>query len=190
MSFLSDHYQRTYTKYRKKTNLTARILVAYASWKEPTAGITQAIGRELEDGYTVNVSEMKSVTSIAGYKAVVIGGPVYTGKITGDVTVFVSTNKDELSGVLVAGYGHCTGIFKKTGDVKGFTDQLVTASSPVLPVAVTMFAGSIDAIKMNFDERNLTSLVKFPTGDFRDLDTIAAWERALAGKMGLQWRYG
>jgi hypothetical protein len=101
------------------------------------------------------------------------------------VTVFVSTNKDELSWVLVAGYGHCTGIFKKTGDVKGFTDQLVTASSPLLPVAVTMFAGSLDAIKMNFDERNLTSLVKFPTGDFRDLDTIAAWVRGLAGKMGL-----
>jgi len=43
----------TYTKYRKKTTLTARILVAYASWKESTAGIAQAIGRELVDGYTV-----------------------------------------------------------------------------------------------------------------------------------------
>ena len=42
--------------------------------------------------------------------------------------------------------------FPKTSDVKGFTDQLVTASSPVLPVAATMFAGSLDAIKMNFDE--------------------------------------
>ena len=73
----------------------------------------------------------------------------------------------------------------KTGDVKGFTDQLVTASSPVLPVAVTMFAGFLDAIKMNFDERNLTSLVKFPTGDFHDLDSIAAWGRALTGKIGL-----
>ena len=54
-----------------------------------TARIAQAIGRELVDGYTVNVSEMKSVSSIAGYNAVVIGGHVYTGKITGDGTVFV-----------------------------------------------------------------------------------------------------
>jgi len=69
--------------------------------------------------------------------------------------------------------------------VKGFTDQLVTASSAALPVAATMFAGSLDAIKMNFDERNLTLPVKFPTGDFCDLDTIAACVRALAGKMGL-----
>jgi menaquinone-dependent protoporphyrinogen oxidase len=83
VSFLSDHYQRTYTKYRKKTTLTARILVAYASWKESTAGIAQAIGRELVDGYTVNFSEMISVTSIAGYNAVVIGGPVFTGRLLG-----------------------------------------------------------------------------------------------------------
>jgi hypothetical protein len=64
--------------------------------------------------------------------------------------------------------------FPKTGDVKGFTDQLVTASSTVLPVAVKMFAGSLDAIKMNFIERRLTSLMKVPNGDFRDWDAITA----------------
>jgi menaquinone-dependent protoporphyrinogen oxidase len=71
------------------------------------------LARNSVDGYTVNVSEMKSVTSIAGYNAVVIGAPVYTGKVTGDVAAFVSTNKDELSWVLVAGYVHCTGIFQR-----------------------------------------------------------------------------
>ena len=84
--------------------MTARILVAYASRKGSTAGIAQAIAKELTiEGYTVEVSEMKSVTSLAGYNAVVIGAPVYTGKVTGDVAAFVSTNKDELSLVPVAG---------------------------------------------------------------------------------------
>jgi len=167
--------------------MTARILVAYASRKGSTAGIAQAIGKELTlEGYTADVSEMKSVTSLAGYKAVVIGVPVYTGKVTGDVAAFVSTNKDELSRVPVAGF--VTGIapvFPKTGDVKGFTDQLVTALSPVRPVAVTMFAGTLDAGKMNFVERSLTTLMKVPTGDFRDWDAIAAWAKTLAGKMGV-----
>jgi menaquinone-dependent protoporphyrinogen oxidase len=129
---------------------------------------------------------MKSVTSLAGYNAVVIGAPVYTGKVTGDVAAFVSTNKDELSRVPVAGF--VTGIapvFPKTGDVKGFTDQLVTALSPVRPVAVTMFAGTLDAGKMNLVERSLTTLMKVPTGDFRDWDAIAAWAKTLAGKMGI-----
>jgi len=167
--------------------MTARILVAYASRKGSTAGIAQAIGKELTiEGYTVDVSEMKSVTSLAGYNAVVIGAPVYTGKVTGDVAAFVSTNKDELSRVAVAGF--VTGIapvYPKTGDVKGFTDQLVTALSPVRPVAVTMFAGTLDAGKMNLVERSLTTLMKVPTGDFRDWDAIAAWAKTLAGKMGV-----
>jgi len=167
--------------------MTARILVAYASRKGSTAGIAQAIGKELTlEGYTVDVIEMKSVTSLAGYNAVVIGAPVYTGKVTGDVAAFLSTNKDELSRVPVAGF--VTGIapvFPKTGDVKGFTDQLVTALSPVHPVAVTMFAGTLDAGKMNLVERSLTRLMKVPTGDFRDWDAIAAWAKTLAGKMGV-----
>jgi menaquinone-dependent protoporphyrinogen oxidase len=167
--------------------MTARILVAYASRKGSTAGIAQAIGKELTiEGYTVDVTEMKSVTSLAGYNAVVIGAPVYTGKVTGDVAAFVSPNKDELSRVPVAGF--VTGIapvYPKTGDVKGFTDQLVTALSPVRPVAVTMFAGTLDAGKMNLVERSLTTLMKVPTGDFRDWDAIAAWAKTLAGKMGV-----
>jgi menaquinone-dependent protoporphyrinogen oxidase len=167
--------------------MTARILVAYASRKGSTAEIAQAIGKELTiEGYTIDVSEMKSVTSLAGYNAVVIGAPVYTGKVTRDVTAFVLTNKDELSRVPVAGF--VTGIapvFQKTGDVKGFTDQLVTALSPLRPVAVTMFAGSLDAGKMNIVERSLTTLMKVPTGDFRDWDEIAAWAKTLAGKMGV-----
>jgi menaquinone-dependent protoporphyrinogen oxidase len=48
-----------------------------------------------------------------------------------------------------------------------------------------MFAGALDAGKMNFVERSLTSLMKVPTGDFRDWDAITAWARTLAGKMGL-----
>ena len=167
--------------------MTAHILVAYASRKGSTAGIAQAIGKELNsEGDAVDVSEMKSVTSLAGYNAVVIGAPVYTGKVTGDVAAFVAANKDELSHLPVAGF--VTGIapvYPKTGDVKEFTDQFVTALAPIRPVAITMFAGTLDAGKMNFVERSLTSLLKVPTGDFRDWDAIAAWARTLAGMMGL-----
>jgi menaquinone-dependent protoporphyrinogen oxidase len=167
--------------------MSGRILVAYASRKGSTAGIAQAIGKELiSEGYVVDVSEMKSITSLAGYYAVVIGAPVYTGKVTGDVVAFVTANKDGLSRLPVAGF--VTGIapvYPKSGDVKGFTDQLITALAPIRPVAVTMFAGTLDTEKMNFVERSLTSLMKVPTGDFRDWDAIRAWARKLPGMMNL-----
>jgi len=47
--------------------MSGRILVAYASRKGSTAKIAQAIGKELtSEGYAVDISEMKSVTSLAG----------------------------------------------------------------------------------------------------------------------------
>jgi menaquinone-dependent protoporphyrinogen oxidase len=48
-----------------------------------------------------------------------------------------------------------------------------------------MFAGTLDTGKMNFVERSLTSLMKVPTGDFRDWDAIAGWARSLPEKLGL-----
>ena len=91
------------------------------------------------------------------------------------MAAFVTANNDGLSRLPVAGF--VTGIaplYPKTGDVKGFTDQLVTALAPKSPVAVTMFADILDIGKMNFVERCLTSLMKVPTGDFRDWNAIAA----------------
>ena len=104
-----------------------------------------------------------------------IGAPVYTGKVTGDVAAFVAANKDGLSRLPVAGF--VTGIapvYPKIGDMKGFTDQLVTALGPISPVVMTMFAGALDSVNMNFVERSLTPLMKVPTGDFRDWEAIAA----------------
>lgn len=129
---------------------------------------------------------MKSVTSLVGFNAVVIGAPVYTGKVTGDVVAFVAAHKDALSRLPVAGF--VTGIapvYPKTGEVKELTDQLIVALAPLSPDSVTMFAGTLDAGKMNLIERSLTSLMKVPTGDFRDWVAIAAWARDLPGKMGL-----
>jgi menaquinone-dependent protoporphyrinogen oxidase len=99
--------------------MSVRILVADASRKGSTAGIAQVIGDELiSEGYAVDVIEMKTVTSLAGYHAVVIGGPVYTGKVTGDVALFVTANKDELSRLPVAGFvAGIAPVYPKTGDV-------------------------------------------------------------------------
>ena len=167
--------------------MSARILVAYASRKGSTAGIAHAIGKELiSKGYAVDISEMKSVTSLVGFSAVVIGAPVYTGKVKGDVVAFAAAHKDAISRLPVAGF--VTGIapvYPKTGEVKEFTDQLIVALAPSSPVSVTVFAGTLDAGKMNFIERCLTSLMKVPTGDFRDWVAIAAWARNLPQKMGL-----
>lgn len=67
--------------------------------------------------------------------------------------------------------------------VAGFVNSI----APVYPrTTVTMFAGRLDAAGLSFIERGITSLLKIPTGDFRDWDAIAAWTRELPGKTGIR----
>jgi menaquinone-dependent protoporphyrinogen oxidase len=165
--------------------MTAQILVAYASRKGSTAGIAQAVGKELVSaGYTVDVIEMKTVTTVEGYNAAIIGAPVYMGKVDKDISKFVAKNRDRLASIPVAAFAvgiapvapHIEPVEKVLGD-------LTKAVSPIQPVAATVFAGKLDPDKMSFIERQMTSLMKVRTGDFRDWNAITAWARELPGMM-------
>lgn len=98
--------------------MAAHILVAYTTRKGSTAEIALAVAKELEkSGAAVTVSDMTSVASVADYTAVIIGAPIYTGKVSRDVSVFARRHRDGLVRVPVAGF--VTGIapvFPKTGD--------------------------------------------------------------------------
>lgn len=77
----------------------ARILVAYASRNGSTAEIAQAIGRELQSaGYAADVAEVKTISSLEGYQAVVIGGPLYMGKVVSEIGKFVGRDVKESAG--------------------------------------------------------------------------------------------
>jgi len=85
--------------------MAARILVAYASRKGSTAGIAQAVRKELQSaGHSVEVAEMKTVSTLAGYNAVVIGAPIYMGSIVKDVGTFVGRYREQLATLPVAAF--------------------------------------------------------------------------------------
>ena len=167
--------------------MTARILVAYASRKGSTAGIAQAIGKELVSaGHTVDVIEMKTVTTVVGYNAVVIGAPLYIGSIVKDAGNFVGRFRDQLAKLPVAAFA--VGMAPASHDAKKVEESmkaLHASLAPLIPVAATMFAGKLDPTKLSFILRKMTEFVKSPTGDYRDWNVIAAWARELPGKMGV-----
>jgi menaquinone-dependent protoporphyrinogen oxidase len=165
--------------------MTARILVAYASRKGSTAGIAQAIGKELVSaGHTVDVIEMKTVTTVEGYNAVIIGAPVYMGKVDKDISKFVAKNRDRLASIPVAAFAvGIAPVAPQIEPVEKVLDDLTKAVSPIQPVAAAVFAGKLDPDKMSFIERQMTSLMKIKTGDFRDWNAIAVWARDLSAKI-------
>jgi menaquinone-dependent protoporphyrinogen oxidase len=163
----------------------ARILVAYASKKGSTTEIAQAIAQELQAaGHVVDVNETGAVTSPAGYDAVVIGGPVYMGKMMGEVGKFVKRYYTELKDLPVAGFIVGLGtVSKDPASIMNAEKVLLESLAPLQPVAVTAFAGRLDPEKLSWFQNWITKNVKSPVGDFRDWSAIAAWAKELPGRM-------
>jgi menaquinone-dependent protoporphyrinogen oxidase len=167
--------------------MTARILVAYATRKGSTAEIAQAVGKELESaGHTVDIVEAKTVRTVEGYNAVVIGAPMYMGSIVKDAGKFVGQYRDQLAKLPVAAFA--VGMAPVSKDAKQLEDSLKAlhaSLAPLRPVAATMFAGKLDPTKLSFIQKKMTEFVKAPVGDYRDWNAIAAWARELPRKMGV-----
>lgn len=167
--------------------MSPRILVAYATRSGSTAEIAQAIGKELTTaGITVDIAEIKTVSTLSGFNAIVIGGPLYMGSVDGTVAKFVGKNREQLQKMPVAAFA--VGLAPKNPDPGAYgiaMEALTKSIEPVTPVSTVLFAGKLDPAKLSFIQRKITELVKSPVGDFRDWDAIAAWARGLPGKMGL-----
>ncbi len=166
--------------------MSARFLVAYASLRGSTAEIAQAVGKELQSaGYGVDVVEMRSVSSLESYHAVVVGEPVYMGRV-GNIGKFVSRHCNSLKLLPVAAFGvGIAPVEKKPGAVENEMKILHKALSPLEPVAETIFAGKVELEKLSFLQKWMIGKVKSPVGDFRDWSAIARWAKELPGKMGV-----
>ena len=165
--------------------MSTRILVAYVSPGGSTAGIAQAIGKELlSAGYGVDVVEIKLVASLEGYAAVVVGGPFYMGKIVGDVGKFIRKNRDTLAKIPLAAFAvGLAPLGKDPTDRDNAMKKLQKTLEPLQPVAMTIFAGRVDQKKLSFLQKWMVKKAKSPVGDFRDWNAIAAWAKELPGKM-------
>ena len=168
--------------------MAKKILIAYTSRKGSTAEIAEAIGRELEaTGNGVELAELKGVSSVEGYRAVVVGAPVYLAKIERDLAGFVARHRERLSGIPVAAFAvGIAPVDRRVGTVEEVMEKLRAALDPVKPVAVTMFAGRLDLARMSFTERTMTGLMKVLTGDFRDWEAIRSWARELPARLKVQ----
>jgi menaquinone-dependent protoporphyrinogen oxidase len=158
-----------------------QILVAFATRKGSTGEIASAIGKELESGgQQVRVSLLKDISSLEGYDAVVLGAPVYTGHIDGDFGKFVDRNKNGLNNIPVAAFAvGLAPVDQKIGSREDLEKQLLTLAGPSKLVAITVFAGKLDPAQHSFMTKTMISLMKAPTGDFRDWDAIKAWAKGL-----------
>jgi menaquinone-dependent protoporphyrinogen oxidase len=166
--------------------MSARILVAYATKKGSTAEIAEAVGKELQSaGHEVTVKEFHEVMALERYDGIVLGAPVYMGKMIG-IGKFVKRFRERLSQKQVAVFAVGTApISNKPKQIEDETKLPAQSIAPQEPISTALFAGKVDPAKFNFIMRKMVAADPSIVGDFRDWDTIAAWARELPAKMRL-----
>jgi menaquinone-dependent protoporphyrinogen oxidase len=157
--------------------VTSRILVAYATNHGSTTEVAEAIATALRDHeHEVDVAPAADFRALEGYRAVVLGGALYMGRVHHDAASFLKRHRQVLQEVPLAVFA----LGPKTmsaADVAASRKQLdhALASVPELkPAAIAIFGGCVDPSKLHFPFKRM------PASDARDWDAIGAWGHDLA----------
>ena len=168
-----------------------RILVAYTSQAGSTAGVAEAIGRELANGGGegspgIDVRRMAEVTDLSPYRAVVAGSAIHGGKWLPEAMQFMQANQQTLRQKPCAAFLVCITLSMRNADKyrTGVADWMSEVRGLVRPVSEGYFAGGLDFSKLPRNKDTL--LMHLPVifgawkeGDHRDWTAIRAWAAGL-----------
>ena len=157
------------------------VLVAYATKHGSTEEVAEAVTEELKGlGLEVELRELRKVRDLDGYRSVVIGAPLYTGRWHGDARRFLKRHRRELASLPVAVFalGPLKNTPEEIASSRAQLDRALALAPDLRPATVEMFVGAIDPSKLRFP------LNRMEAEDGRDWDAIRAWARSLPGELG------
>ncbi len=171
-----------------KTN----VLVAHASKYGSTQEVAEAVAATLRDhGFEVDLRHVGKIRQLNGYRAAVLGAPIYFGMWRKDAHSFLERNRQALEALPVALFA--MGPIGDSPSQEDWAESRVAlqkdlAKHPWLtPVAFEMFGGKFDPARLDLTDRLVTSLPasplhQIPASDLRDWEAICAWAANLAAK--------
>lgn len=173
--------------------MSGSILVAYATTYGSTQEVAKAVAETLRTGgLKVDVQPARSVRALEGYRAVVLGAPLYIWRWHKDARGFLRQHQQALTGRPVAVFAlGPTGSRTDEKEWQGartVLEQELSRHPWLKPVAVELFGGKYDPAKLRFAHRLMavlpgTPLHNMPAADFRDWTAIRAWASGLAAEL-------
>ncbi|MEA4907295.1 MAG: flavodoxin domain-containing protein [Anaerolineaceae bacterium] len=168
--------------------MSASILVTFSS----VYGSTQEVAGEMaavlrQAGLQVDLQPARRVSGLAGYRAVVLGAPLYMLHWHKDALRFLSRHRQALAGLPVAVFA--LGPFHNTEEeLHSAGEQLdkeLAKYAWFKPVAVEVFTGKYDPATLRFPYNLIGPLKKIPASDERDWDAIRTWTRELVARFSV-----
>lgn len=157
--------------------MTRRLLIAYGTKHGSTIEVAEAVAASLRDsGSEVDVAAAADVQELGDYRAVVVGGALYTGRLHKDAAGFLKRHRKALEELPLAVFamGPKTMAEADVAASRKQLDHALEAVPELTPVSVAIFGGVVDPSKLRFPFKHM------PASDARDWDAIRAWSRAVS----------
>ncbi|MGY5766134.1 flavodoxin domain-containing protein [Brachybacterium sp. DNPG3] len=156
------------------------VLVAYATHSGATRTLAEAIAETLvAEGTAAEAVDIEDAPDPSAHDAVVLGSAVRVESVEKSLERWTAAHAAALADRPVAFFS-CSG---SAADPAKRERQKATdgylARAPFVPVAAANFPGWVLMDRIPLHERVLLTSMRTPTGDFRDLDLVAAWAREI-----------
>lgn len=171
--------------------MSSTILVVYATRYGSTREVAEKIAATLrEGGLTVDVQPARQVRPMDGYRAVILGAPLYIGHWLKDAHRFLTHNQQLLTKLPVAIFtlGPTRAAEGEESGIRAQMDAELSRYPWLKPITTEMFGGKYDPARLRFPDNVLTflpasPLYHAPASDLRDWNAIRAWTNDLTGKL-------
>ena len=171
-----------------------KVLVAYASTHGSTQEVAESVAKTLREyGLLVDLELARSVRTLAGYQAVVLGAPIYMFHLHKDAFRFLSRHNKALTGgipiAIFAGGPFASGDDEASQDEKVWQevhkqlDQELAKFPWLKPVSVQIIGGKFDPTRLRFPWNMIPALRQMPPSDLRDWEAIHGWAKKLAAQL-------
>jgi menaquinone-dependent protoporphyrinogen oxidase len=171
----------------KERTMADSILIAFATRSGSTQEVAEKIAATLrESGFTVDVQPVKQVRTLDGYRAVVVGAPLYMSDWLKEARDFLSRHRATLTSLPVAIFalGPTEDKEKDWTETRKQFNQVLSQFPWLTPVAAELFGGRFDPARLTFPYNLIPGLKRMPVNDIRDWEAIGAWARGLVEKLG------
>ncbi|MFM9442464.1 flavodoxin domain-containing protein [Streptomyces acidiscabies] len=158
------------------------VLVAYGTTNGSTARLAEAVAAALrERGLTAEAHPASSVTSVARYEAVVVGGALYAGRWHRDARRFVRRQRRALAGrplwLFSSGPLDASASKRDIPPVRGVQRAMTSLDAR----GHVTFGGCLEEGARGWVAGRIVSAGK--GGDFRDFGAVEEWAGRIAGEL-------
>jgi len=162
-----------------------KILVAYASTNGSTQEVAEAVAATLrESGLEVDILPLREIKTLTGYRAVVLGAPLYMFHWHKDAHQFLSRQRSALTSglpvAIFAGGPIEEGKEEQWQEVRKQLDQELAKYPWLKPISIEIVGGKFDPAKLRFPYNLIPALKQMPPTDLRDWTAIHTWASQLA----------